>query len=123
MIRRLSILTFLLLFGGNSISGTSPHFDGEGGCSMECCKAAHENGDQSLGPKLCCKVECKRPAGTQDSSSTSLASATRSGSPPRALNGSLGVVHYLNQTRFPDSPTRHISGSCRRFLETGTLLI
>src|SRR5215472_7276985 len=123
MIRRLSLLTFLLLFAGNSISGTSPHFDGEGGCSMECCKAAHENGDQSLGPKLCCKVECKQPAGTQASPSAGEAYATRSVSLPTTSDASVVVVHYLNQARFPDSPTRHISGSCRRFLETGTLLI
>src|SRR5262245_48119617 len=123
MIRRLSILVFLLSLAGHSICGTSSLFDGGGGCSMECCKAAHQNSDQSFGPKLCCKVDCKEPGGTQVSPSTGVASATRSVSVPTISDTSLNAAHYLDQVRFPNSPTRHISGSCRRFLETCTLLI
>ena len=123
MIRRLSILAFALSFIGNSISDASPHLDGEGGCPMACCIAAHGDGASSLGPKLCCKVDCKQPAGTRVSSTAGVACATRSVSPRITPDADPGVIHYLSQTRFPNSPTRYLSGSCRRFLETGTLLI
>ncbi len=124
MIRRLSILAFLLFFVGNSISDASPHLDGEGGCPMACCKAAHGTGASSLLPKICCKVDCKQPAGTRTSTSSAQFSIAPPSMPPvPARAGDIWVALNLNHARFPHSLTRIAGGSSRTFLENGALLI
>jgi hypothetical protein len=125
MIRRVSILTFLLLLGANSISGVSAQPESEGGCTMACCKAALQGGSGSALPKLYCKLECKEPASTNGSSGASVTSgAARSESPASHNNKVIpDPAFYLTQVRFPHSPTRHLAGCSSRFLETGSLLI
>jgi hypothetical protein len=124
MTRRLSILAFLLLFGSNAISDASPHLDGEGGCPMACCEAAHAGGTGSVLPKLCCKVDCKQPAGTRTSTGSSqLTVAARSLPPTSRLDGGRRLALYLNRAHFPNWPARIAGKSSRAFLENGVLLI
>jgi hypothetical protein len=122
--RRLSVVVLLLLFGANSISAISPHIEGEGGCPMACCKAAHGSGARSVLPKLCCKVDCKLPAGTQTSNAfTQFSFAARSLPPIPNSNDSLRLAVYLDHARFPYSVTGIAGGPLRTFLKNGALLI
>src|SRR5215470_13701133 len=124
MSRRLSVLALLLLFGSGSISASSFHVDGEAGCAMSCCKEARGSGTESLLPQLCCKLECKQPAGTQSSAAKDQFSrSARSLRPVSNLNPGSQTDGYLNQSHFAHSPSRQVAGSSRRFLETGALLI
>ena len=124
MSRRLSVLALLLVFGSGSISASSFHVDGEGGCAMSCCKAAREGGTRSLLPQICCKLECKQPGGTQTSTATDQFSRSgRSLTPVSNFNANLQTALYLSQTHFPHSLSARAARSSRRFLETGALLI
>src|SRR5947199_4444366 len=124
MLKRLLIIGFILAVAGNSLAAVSPHMEGEGGCSMTCCRAAHEGGQQTLLSRICCKFGCKQPAGNHSAPSTNLFSETRhKASPIAQFAFTPELALYIRQTRFPTSPTRSIVGSSTRFLETGSLLI
>jgi hypothetical protein len=121
--RRLSILAFLLLFGSGFISGGSPHLEGEGGCTMQCCKAAHDSDHGSLLPKLCCKLECKQPASTQTSNPSSQFFTAARSLPAVSFSDAWRHAFCLNQARFSHSLTRNVQESSCKFLKTGALLI
>jgi len=124
MIKRLSALALLLVFAGSSASGISPHLDGEGGCSMACCKAAHTATAESVFAKLCCKLGCNLPAGTQSSSAIDQFSRwVRPMPAASAFNAGLHAVIWLMQARFPYSSIPRQREASWRFLETGALLI
>src|ERR1700724_715788 len=104
MRKQLLILAFIVTLTGNALAGESPHLDGDGGCSMACCKAAHSTNSGSLLSKLCCKLDCKQPAGTQASSATTSFTDLQQ----RASSGDASVLRpevllYIRQVRFPDS--------------------
>src|SRR5215467_14302037 len=110
MIRRLSILSFLLLLGANSISGVSARPESEGGCTMACCRAALECTDHSALPKLYCQLECKQPADTNGSPATSVTSTAPPSASPASLDRLVpDSASHLTQAPFPHSPTRHIA--------------
>jgi hypothetical protein len=123
MVRRLLETIFLIIFAANSLAAITPHVDGEGGCSPDCCQSARENTSESFVSSLCCMLDCKQSSETNQT-------ATRvAGAPPK---DHLFTVHftfnredfsYLSRARFPSSPSRNIAGSTDRYLETSTLLI
>ena len=116
-------MAFLTAVTANALAAVSPHQDGEGGCSPTCCKAARENRQNANLSTLCCALDCKQPAGTHSSATNVTASAQRQRCPVAHFVSRLETVLYNQQTRFPDSPTRAVSGSSNRYLETGALLI
>src|SRR5437868_10029081 len=119
MLKRLLIFGFILAVTGNSLAAVSPHLEGDAGCSMSCCRAAHEGGQQTLLSKICCKSNCKQPAGNQSAPSTNLFSEMRHKAFPAAqFTFASELALYIQQTRFPASPTRSLVGSSTRFLET-----
>jgi hypothetical protein len=69
IIRNLLITMFLITVAGNSAAAVSPHLDGDGGCSADCCQAARLPGKQAAMSRLCCLMDCKQPGGTHNSSS------------------------------------------------------
>jgi len=124
MSKRLFILFLLIVLSASSLFGMSPHFPGEGGPRTACCKAALEKGAQSNLPRLCCKLGCDEPGGTQSSASiTELSDLARTISAVTDFVFRPNTDLYFRQIRFPNSPTRNIDGSSYKFLETGAFLI
>jgi hypothetical protein len=117
------ILTFVVAVASNALAGVSPHLDGDAGCTMACCQAARNEGQDSLPPRLCCKFECKQPAGTHVAPDNSVIASRHN--PPVDVHFILGsqAVLHIRQVGFPSSPTLNVAASSKRFLETGTLLI
>src|SRR5262249_49022644 len=64
MIKRLIPFLFLLSVAGNALAAVSPHQDGEGGCSSDCCQTARHPGQDAVASKLCCLSECQESAET-----------------------------------------------------------
>ena len=115
---------FLVATAGNSLAAVTPHLDGDAGCEMSCCQKPRQAGPESLPSKICCKLECEQPASIP-ASTTAVATAPTQDQAPAGLWPVCvpEVAHYLQQVRFPHSPTRRINGSSTRFLETGAFLI
>jgi hypothetical protein len=91
---------------------------------MSCCEAARKDDPVSLLARLCCKFDCNQPASTHGSSSAN--SLTDGKQKPSLIVPSVfncETVLYIQQIRFPNSPTRNLLGSSNLFLETGTLRI
>jgi hypothetical protein len=115
---------FIVVTIGNSLAAVSPHLEGDGGCAMSCCQAAHDDGQHALLSKICCKFDCKQPADTTTSSSAnSIILAQHKVSADAHFIFAIENTQYIKHARFPKSPTRNIAGSSNRFLETGSLLI
>jgi|SRR5438270_6309167 len=124
MARWLLITLFLVVTTGNSLAAVSPHLEGDAGCAMSCCHQAHQAGPQSLPSKICCTLECEQPAGIPASATIAVNSSTQDRGPADVWFVRIpAAAHYLQQARFPHSPTRRLDGSSTRFLETGALLI
>src|SRR5256885_3712398 len=123
MAKLLLTLLFIVVTTGNSLAAVSPHLEGDGGCTMSCCKAAHDEGQHTLLSRICCKFDCKQPAHTATSSFTNSITPVQ-----HKVSAAVHFVFapentYIQHARFPKSPTRNIAGSSDRFLETGLLLI
>ena len=124
MAKWLLIILFLVASTGNSLAAVTPHLEGDAGCEMSCCHKAHQAGPQSLAAKICCTLGCEQPANIPASTTIAAATAIQDQAPAdvwfvRRPDG----APYLQQARFPHSPTRCIDGSSSRFLETGAFLI
>jgi len=123
MIRRFLATIFLTVFTANSLAAITPHTDGEGGCSPDCCQSARDNIPESFVSSLCCMLDCKQ------SSETSPTTTSATGAPQKYDLLTLQFTFnqedfsYISQARFPSSPSRNIAGSTSRYLETSTLLI
>ena len=124
MAKWLLIILFLVATTGNSLAAVSPHLEGDAGCEMSCCHKAHQSGPQSLPAKFCCKLACEQPASVPGTTTTVATASIQDRAPADVWFVRLPeVAHYLEQARFPHSPTRCIEGSSSRFLETGAFLI
>ncbi|MGH9832176.1 MAG: hypothetical protein ACREBD_36605 [Blastocatellia bacterium] len=123
MVRRLLEIIFLVTFAANSLAAITPHVDGEGGCSPDCCQSARGNTSETFVSSLCCMLDCKQ------SSETSPTTTSVAGAPQQRhlftirFNFNQEDSSYLSQARFPSSPSRNIAGSTDRYLETSVLLI
>ncbi|MEK6302726.1 MAG: hypothetical protein AABO41_18605 [Acidobacteriota bacterium] len=123
MIKRLFILTFIVAVVANSAAAVASQMNG-GTCSMSCCKAAHDPSRDVAPARLRCMVDCNQPASTIPSPTTALLSASQKKTATSGcFSSSSETVSYIRHIRFPNSPTRSITGCSSRYLETGTLLI
>jgi hypothetical protein len=124
MVKRLITTFFLVAVIGNLFIAIPPHTDGEGGCGADCCEAARSDGSQATISGVCCITECQQSA---EILSLSLTLAGISPQPINVFQASLLSISdqssYLQNARFPDSPTRFLHGSSSRYLDTGSLLI
>src|ERR1044071_596943 len=122
MKKSLLIFGFIASVAVNSLAAVTPHFEGEGGCSSACCRAAHGRGQEALRSSLCCLVDCKQSGTTQSLSPTSqIATTLRDCSTAIVVRPEALLSSY--HVRFPNSPTRNVAGSSDRYLQTGSLLI
>ncbi len=123
MIKRFLVTVFLVVFTANSLAAITPHTDGEGGCSPDCCQSARENTSETFVSSLCCMLDCKQSSET--SPTTTLVAGAPKKHNPSTIQFTFNQegFSYLSQTRFPSSPSRNIAGSTDRYLETSTLLI
>src|SRR5436853_1906776 len=121
MFRLVLILGFVVSSGMNGLDGVTPHFEGEGGCSPECCRAARKKGND-VRAVLCCFLNGGQSGETNSSSATSQTIRPR--------NRNFSATYYIfepkagssiAQTNFPNSPTINNTDSSNRYLETGSL--
>jgi hypothetical protein len=125
IMRLLLILCFMGSVSFNSLAGVFPHTPGDGGCSAGCCEAARRKGPNSKASSLCCMVDCAQPGHTNSSPSATqdYRAIQKKQSAARQTLWKLDTDPAVRHFRFPNSPTRNISGSSDRYLETGTFLI
>ncbi len=64
MMKRLAVLVFILLVGGNALTGTPIY--AQKSEMMKCCKSAFKSGDPDRisAAKLCCAVNCPQSGAT-----------------------------------------------------------
>jgi hypothetical protein len=124
MLKRCLITVFVVVAAINSLAAVSPHLDGEGGCSVNCCQSARGESPASVLESLCCKLVCNQPASVPGSSATNLTPADRQKTFFQAQSSlQPEAILYIRQVRFPSSPTQSIAGSSDRFLQSGSLRI
>jgi len=112
---------FLIAVAGNSAAAVSPHLDGDGGCSADCCHAARQPGKQAAMSRLCCLMDCKQPGGTHTSSSFSPLGFEKQR--PVALIVTLVPQAFRLSVNPNEERTAIQSQSNDVYLKTGALLI
>jgi hypothetical protein len=124
MFKRLITILFLVAMASNSLSVIPPHQDGEGGCGMECCAAARQQGPTATISAICCITECRGSAETTTPAvSPTILKQQQLSAPVDCAPALSSQSFYLQFAKFPVSPTRFLHGSSSRYLETGSLLI
>ena len=123
MIRRFLATIFLIVFTANSLAAITPHTDGEGGCSPDCCQSARENTSETFVSRLCCMLDCKQSSETNPTTTSVIGAPQKQNLFTVQFTFNQEDSSYLSHARFPSSPSRNIAGSTSRYLETSTLLI
>jgi len=125
MCKRLLTILLLLAMMANAFAIIPPHEEPASGCSEECCATAmqHEETAESLSAALCCAINCQQNAEPHSPQILPAAPQKQEPKPVSAFWQPVKDCSYLQQIRFPSSPTRHLAGSSIRYLENSSFLI
>jgi hypothetical protein len=123
MARKLLISIFIIAVVSNALAAVSPHIDGDGGCSADCCQAARENDGGVNVSRICCVMDCKQPAGTHAPSPTTLIMAERHKASANQVALSLMYIFSCQSVSFLRSQNHALNYSTHVYLKTGSLLI
>ena len=123
MIRRVFILVFLFSVACNALAAVSPHMEGDGGCSADCCRAARHNGPQKASAKLCCLTQCNQAAEIQGSLPTSFFGSGQDGKGPLLTVVVLDATYSVPSSELASSPVHCLVRPTHIYLSTGALLI
>ena len=123
MLKRLLILIFVATVGANSAGAVSAQMSGDR-CVMSCCRVAPQARRDVTPARLRCLLDCNQPTGTSPGLVTGLTTVLQKNTDTSECpTRSPETLSYIQQIRFPKSPTRSMAGSSSRYLEIGNLLI
>jgi len=116
--------TFLLLaLAMNIFAVVQPPIEGEDCCSEDGCSGALPDRPELFPAALCCMSACGQNAEANPIPAVVVNERRNQNLPLPGIVSAVQSISYIQQTRFPSSPTRHIAGSSIRYLEHNAFLI